>query len=478
MKRFSIKARVTAWFALAMFLVATCVFFVMTLHRSSQIKHNIERTLCTTVEEFAGFTVRNNGVTPPNDKTGQKAKGASDNERPEMPMGKQPPRQGGPKTYMGGVHIAVYNENGEEQTGRIPFELSSIDFVDGKIRVLSVSGVKYLNFDRKILLNDNRVLWVKGVSDLSNAQNAVNSTMASDYLLICVLIAIAAVGGYFIVGSALMPITKMRKTAQAIADSNDLSRRINLGEGKDEVYQLASVFDEMLGKIQHAFESEKQFTSDASHELRTPVAVILSECEYAEECAKTEEEFRESLSVVKRQGNKMAKLIKELLAISRMDKETFVPELEKMNLSELLETVCDEQTEIREKTITLTKEITPNIYALADSSLMMRLFINLISNAYQYGKENGHITVSLYEEKNGVVFKVADDGVGISTEDLPNIWERFYRGDKARTGTDGSMGLGLSMVKQITRLHNGTISVESTEGEGTVFTLILPKNKA
>ena len=275
-------------------------------------------------------------------------------------------------------------------------------------------------------------------------------------------------------GKALAPISKMRKTAQEIADSNDLPKRLSLGDGKDEVYRLGAVFDEMLDKIEASFEAEKQFTSDASHELRTPVSVILSECEYAMDCAKTEEEYQDSLAVIKRQGGKMSKLISELLTISRMDKHNLIPEFEEVNLSELLEIVCEEQREISEGNIALDLDIEENVCAKADSSLIARLFVNLIQNAFQYGRDGGYVQVSLKSENGNILFSVTDNGIGIKKEELPKIWERFYQVNQSRTNPNGSMGLGLAMVKQIAQIHKGRMEVKSELGEGSTFTFIMP----
>lgn len=531
--RLSIKARVTAWFAIIMFIIASAVFYVMIMHRTSQVKTDAERSLVSSVGNFADMVERTGGDflgfedsrpradskpnggslpqldkpqqdnnTPPQDKVlspegennllpKENTHSQSNNDNnstnggPLLRNGTTPP-QGGPddsklsggdgrkpRTYAGGVHMALYDENGETLFGQIPFELENIDFVDGQVRSLTSNSERYMVLDRKVE-TDSGSLWVKGVMNISGALNAVNATLAADYALITALIIIAAIGGYFIVGKALAPISKMRRTAQEIADSSDLSRRINLGQGKDEVYRLAAVFDEMLDKIERSFESEKQFTSDASHELRTPVAVILSECEYALDCAKTDEEFKDSLAVVKRQGDKMSKLISELLTISRMDKNNLIPNLEETDISELLEIVCDEQKELKQNGITLFCDIEPNVRAMADSALIARLFINLISNAFQYGKEGGSVHVSLKKEGANFLFSVTDDGIGIAEEDIPKIWERFYQVNKSRTNENGSMGLGLSMVKQIAGLHRGQVHVKSTPGKGSTFTFTMP----
>ena len=286
-------------------------------------------------------------------------------------------------------------------------------------------------------------------------------------------------GGYFIIRRALAPVNKITRTAHDISESNDLSQRIRIGPGTDEIHALANTFDNMLDRIEQTVEREKQFTSDASHELRTPVAVILSECEYMTDCAKTEDEFRESAYSVKAQAERMSKLISELLTISRMDKNTLRSEFEELDISELLTFVCEEQTEIGRSDITLTQDIPPGITAEADRFLLARLFINLISNAYSYGRSGGHITVSLSETAESISVSVDDDGIGISEEDLPKIWERFYQADPSRTANgSGSMGLGLSMVSSIAKCHNGNITVKSELGKGSVFTFTMPKKQS
>ncbi len=173
----------------------------------------------------------------------------------------------------------------------------------------------------------------------------------------------------------------------------------------------------------------------------------------------------------------MTKLISELLTISRMDRSTIALNFEKIDLSELLSFVCDEQEEIRQENITLIRNISPDISAYGDRVLLTRLFINLISNAYQYGKENGTIKVTLSESGENVTFSVDDDGIGIEADQLDKIWERFYRADPSRNTESGSMGLGLSMVKWITKAHSGDIKVKSEIGHGTTFTFTMPKEQ-
>ena len=217
------------------------------------------------------------------------------------------------------------------------------------------------------------------------------------------------------------------------------------------------------------------FISNVSHELRTPISVILSECEYAEECVDNVDDFKEVVTSIKTQAVKMSKLVSELLMISRMDNNRLKLNFEDTDISELLTFVCEEQVEIQTKKISLIQNIEPNIICKVDRLLITRLFINLISNAYQYSDENTKILVSLMRENNKVIFSVEDEGIGIAEEDIEKIWNRFYQVNPSRTSEDGSgsSGLGLSMVKWISDSHQGELNVTSTIGKGSTFSFIL-----
>ena len=225
--------------------------------------------------------------------------------------------------------------------------------------------------------------------------------------------------------------------------------------------------------VSHSATRSLRFCSN--YTTRTPIAVIRSECEYMDECAETVDDYKESVASVSRQADKMAKLVSELLTISRMDKNTMAINFESIDLSELVTFVSEEQKEIHPEGPRLTMNIKEGVTANADRFLMARLMANLLSNAYQYTPKEGSITVSLDEDETNVTFSVQDTGIGISEEDLPKIWERFYQADSARTNENGSMGLGLSMVSWIADCHKGRVTVDSTPGKGSTFTFTFPK---
>lgn len=319
-------------------------------------------------------------------------------------------------------------------------------------------------------------IWICGTVDTSTALSAAYNTTVYALILIPVIVVLATVFAYLATKRAFKPVAKITEAAASIAGSKDLSQRLNMGEGKGEIQVLASTFDGMLESIERNFEKEKQFTSDASHELRTPVAVIMAQSEFALDAKATEEDRIESIKSIHRQSLKMNKLLSELLSLARSDNKTEVMEKENFDICELAEIVVEELKPDSDAKGIKTKVVSSApITVNADHSQIMRVLINLIDNAIKYGKEGGNVTVSIEDKGDGhILCSVEDDGIGISEENLKQVWNRFYRADTARTATNnGSSGLGLSMVKSIIEAHGGKVSAESVLGEGSVFTFEL-----
>ncbi len=481
MNKLSIKMRITLWYTLIILVISVAALFLMvSVSRDILIRDSAEK-LIKSVERIIPVVSSQGDVSPrgviPGTTVPRGANGdlpGPNDIRGGFDPGEDFRKFPGFMFFENGVHTAVYDKNGDIVGGAIPFEFADeIELTDGEMLEKTFGGNQFLTYSRKVLLDDNISHWIVGVVSVANESVLLNSVTKTNLILIAILICVAALGGYLILKQAFKPVEKIRSTAKSISESRDLSQRIGLPDGKDELHRLADTFDEMLSKIEKTLNKEKQFTSDASHELRTPVAVISSECEYTIECAATLDEARESVLSIKRQTDKMSKLISELLAISRMDNNMDVT-LEKVDISELLNFVCDEQEEIHPQNIILKRNIMPGVCIQTDSMLLARIFINLISNAYSYGKENGNIEVALINTENDTVVTITDDGIGIDEENLPKIWERFYQVNTSRTNTDDSMGLGLSMVKLIADKLGIDISVTSKPGEGTAFTLVIP----
>ncbi len=378
--------------------------------------------------------------------------------------------------FSNNIYTIVYTEQGELIDGSFPEDLpQDIPLEDKKITEVMVDQTLYYVYDILSPIEDYRhPLWVRGIVSVDETANYINTILQIALFSLPIFIIIGTLGCYLIVKLIFSPIEKIIKTAEDISGSQDLSLRINLENSSKEIRTLATTFDNMLRRLQDAFEAEKQFSQNVSHELRTPTAVILAQCEYALGEGADTNDKEEALQVVNRQAAKMSRLISELLGLMRLERGIEKPQFTQINFSELVGIVCEEQDIIKTKNITLHQDITPDIVLWANQTMMIQLLTNLLSNAYRYGKENGNVNVLLYTEGDRTVLSVEDDGIGIPHEHIEKIWHRFYQVDKARTADRSqSMGLGLSMAKQIALVHGATISVKSTPDSGSVFTVIL-----
>lgn len=317
-------------------------------------------------------------------------------------------------------------------------------------------------------------VWVVGILPEDSMENLMTSVVRYACVGLPVVVLLAALGGWAIAGRSLRPLRKITESAHEISDGHDLSRRIEIEPGKDEVHELADTFNDMMGRLERSFDAERQFTSDASHELRTPTTVILAECEMAEKTPEDAAAAQESIAEIHKQARKMSELIGKLLSYTRLEQGTRKIDRERLDLSELVEDVCEEQRMVTARGITIESEIQPEVAVNGDAALLISLVQNLITNAVKYGKDNGHVNVRVYTEKDSACVSVRDDGIGISADDLERIWNRFYQADRSRSDEMRGVGLGLSLAQQIARLHGGAITASSTPGEGSEFVFSMP----
>lgn len=380
-----------------------------------------------------------------------------------------------------GVYILEYDEAGRYIGGLVPSEFS----IDLTLRTGSVQEVKegeyiFYIYDQRIETEQGRVLWVRGVIADSKDSQLNGVIVRSAFILMPILVLLSSVVGYFITKRAFKPVRQIQETAQKITDSKALSMRIGLPQGRDEICKLGQTIDGMLEQLERNFEKEKQFTSDASHELRTPIAVILNESEYGMQHLENLEEARESMEVINRQANRMTSLVNQLLFFARADKDSIKLNYEEVDIISLINEMIEERKMIDGKVhITLENNLQGMGRYVVDRTLFFRAVQNLIQNAIVYGKsdeqseEDGiQVDVRIYEDGKYFVVEVQDYGIGIEPEDLRRIWDRFYQVDKARSRQNtGSIGLGLSMVKWIAQKHGGFVKVASTVNQGSTFSL-------
>ena len=451
MKKLSIKMKVTLWYTIILVLIVVIVMTILLMISNNQILSTARLRMEQVVNEsLEKIEYEENTLKIDNDLN----------------------------YFEDGIYLSLYDQDARFMYGRIPKSFDNqIGLYDKELQEVEQDFKNWFVYDRLMEIEGFGEIWIRSIMPQAEVTSAIQYMVQLLFIVIPFLVIVAAATGYYLTKRAFRPIKQINDTVRKITVENDLSKRICLGEGNDEVYQLAGTFDDMLSRLEEAFEKERQFTSDASHELRTPTSVIISESEYAIENAETKEEMKESMQVVLANARKMAGLISQLLLFARADQNRQKLHIEEVNLSELVEIIIEDQQEFaKSKNIRITGRIGERIVFFADETLIMRVFINLISNAVKYGRENGSITVAVSSQDGIITGYVADDGIGIEARNIDKIWDRFYQVDSSRASEDG-MGLGLSMVKWIVAAHGGTIKVESVIDKGSKFIFEFPLKK-
>ena len=448
MKRLSLKTRLVLLHTVLMTLIACAVLALLFSLSSHEILTSVQRQLEERVSESFDSV--------------QYVAGHLDFDSDLMEL-------------KNGIYLSVYEEDHELVYGKIPYGFPyDLEFSNGMVRTISGEGREFYVLDLSFPVEDYHTLMMRGIVSISDAEQNFRYTLRVALLLLPALIVISAVCGYFLSRKALDPVDRITRTVRRIQREHDLSARVRLGEGKDEIYTLAGTFDDLLDAIEVGVKREKQFTSDVSHELRTPVSVILMQCEEALERRDVDEGARAAFEVIRKKAQSISNMISQLLLLSRADQGRAQLHMEELDFSELGQMAVEEFEGVAaEKKIQIHSDIHAGIRIEADQTLMIRLWSNLLRNAVTYGNVSGNIWVCVIQEGERVSLSVRDDGIGISEKDLPHIWERFYQADPSRTDSESS-GLGLSLVRWIVEAHGGTISAQSTLGVGTEFICLLP----
>lgn len=287
------------------------------------------------------------------------------------------------------------------------------------------------------------------------------------------VVSFGLLGGWWLASRAIRPIADISATAEKISEG-DLTKRIDTHGAKSELGRLANLLNHTFERLHNTFEQQAQFTADASHELRTPVSVILAQTELALMRDRSPEEYRQALESCHRSGEQMKQVVNSLLELARMDSGEFQLHFEKHDLSLIVEDAIvfvEPLVEQRNGEIIADLE---QLYSSVDAAKLQQVVSNLLSNAIKHNPDGCRVHVHLKQEHDTAVLSVRDEGDGIPPEILPQVFDRFFRADKARSRADGSTGLGLSIVKAIVEAHDGTITATSTPGRGSEFVVRLP----
>jgi heavy metal sensor kinase len=316
--------------------------------------------------------------------------------------------------------------------------------------------------------------WLQVAQSLAPAREAEARFWQQVLFSLPLVLLVAGWGGWFLANQALRPIDQMTRTAQRIG-VGDLTQRIDYKGPADEVGRLATTFDQMLDRIQIAFDRERRFTADVSHELRTPLTLIKGQIGVTLSRYRDLAEYETTLQDIEQGVDRLVRLTNDLLFLARLDQGRLHYQMDKLNLSHLLEAVVEKVHLLaKDKQLDLIAAICPDLAIIGDPDYLIRLFLNLLDNAIKYTPVAGKITVQAEYQEARVCIIIQDTGPGISPEHLPHVFERFYRVERARDRSTGGTGLGLAIAYEITRLHNGTLALHSNFGDGTRFIVSLP----
>jgi two-component system, OmpR family, sensor kinase len=289
---------------------------------------------------------------------------------------------------------------------------------------------------------------------------------------------LASLGGYFLARKSLAPIAAMASQARGMGAAN-LHRRLSIANERDELGQLAQTFNQLLERLEASFEQQRRFMADASHELRTPVAILRGEAEVTlSQPERSPGEYRETLSILSEESRRLAHIIEDLFTLARADAGQYPLTLRDAYLDELAsEALVRARSLALAKNIMLTSAIEPDLPIHADEALLGRMLLNLLDNAIKYSPPRSTVALACRRDGDHYLVSVSDNGPGIPTELQPRIFQRFLRADKARSRSDGETGgagLGLSIARWIAEAHHGQLELTRSNTSGSTFTATLP----
>jgi len=458
LKRLTIQARLTAWYFLSIAVIVTLFAGGSWLALKASMYHSIDRDLRYRIATVAPFILSHELHT--REQFARTFANSSDSS-------------------IVGVFVQITDEQSQVlyesdvlQSHRVPVMAPAPGGGSISISTVGQRGWPVRVASKQVMVGGT-ALTLHVVEPLRDVLNALAEYSTWLALLIPAALILTTTAGYLMSRRALAPVEEIRSEAEAI-DPADLATRLHVPPTDDELARLARTLNAMLTRIEEGFRAIQRFTADASHELRAPLALIITAGAVSLRKERSREELTETLRKIVREARRMSRLVEDLLALARGDAGRPSDESAPVDLTEIIRELCSELTPAAQaKGLTLTPALPgEELSVMGESAELRRLFLILLDNAIKY-TEAGSITVTVTQEDGLMKTIVADTGIGIDKDALPHIFDRFWRADKVRSRAAGGAGLGLSLALQIVRNHGGTITVESELGRGTSFVVRL-----
>lgn len=345
---------------------------------------------------------------------------------------------------------------------------------DSSRKVLMPGGkallIEHLSF---INPDGSRYVVENGIS-YAEIENVLNGLLRLVALYLPFLVSIAGFGGYSLMRRSLRPVDEITSRAEGITSTN-LSERLPVIETGDELERLSTSLNRMIARLEDAFQHINRFSADASHELRTPLTILQLELEEIVQHRELPATIVDQIGSALEETQRLSRIVENLMAIARLDAGEVKMEKVLLDLGDLAASTAEQMKLLaEEKLLTLHCSIEPGVRVLGDQSRLKQVVVNLIDNAIKYTPQAGQVDVNVGAAEGKAMLEIVDNGLGISPQVIPHVFERFYRADKARSRDSGGAGLGLAIVKAICSAHGAEIQVFSQEGKGSTFRVELP----
>ncbi len=450
MKKLTIKVKITIWFSL-LFLFLLCISsFLLYLAISEILFQQEEKIIVDEASHSASHLVS----------------GTDEEENIHI----FEPHE----LVTAETKITIFYKDGGISTNEMDPALIELPIQGDTLREVEIEDNIWLVYDHPASVDQDIELWVRVGRNLNNISVVLKNIRIFIFAFIPFFLVFTIGISYIVTNNSLSPIYQIIKIVKNIKRGS-ISKRLELSGFTGEVGILASTFNEMLQRLEDAFTREAEFTSAASHELRTPITVIMAQAEELLSENKINSDQKNAVRVILNQSERISLLISQLLTLARDYQEEFKINFEIIDLGTLIDDIVEEmKLAAKSKRIKIIFESGKTIKIRADQVLITTLIINLINNSIKFNKKNGNIKIVLSEEDSFAKIQIEDSGIGIPQKELPLIFKKFYRVDKVRTGK--SFGLGLSIVKWVIDTHKGQIVVDSKIGIGTKVMIRLPVN--